>query len=65
MNDETKNMNNQTKYLESLDWDIEPERDLWPDIHSNIRFAGKPKLDDDINKADTLTLQARSEWLLA
>ena len=23
--------------------DIQPERDLWPDIKSNIRFAGKPE----------------------
>lgn len=29
--------------LMSLDWEIEPERDLWPDISSRIRFAGKPK----------------------
>ncbi len=37
-------MNDETKYLDKLDWDIEPDRDLWPDIHSNIRFAGKPSL---------------------
>jgi len=29
--------------LENLDWDIQPDRDLWPDIHANIRFAKKPK----------------------
>jgi len=37
-------MNDDTKYLDKLDWDIEPDRDLWPDIHSNIGFAGKPSL---------------------
>lgn len=25
--------------LQNLDWDIEPSRDLWPDISSKIRFA--------------------------
>lgn len=29
--------------LADLDWDIQPDKDLWPDIHSNIRFSGKPK----------------------
>lgn len=37
-------MSDNTKYLDKLIWDIEPERDLWPNVHSNIRFAGKPKL---------------------
>jgi hypothetical protein len=39
----TDSMNDQTKYLDTLNWDIEPGRDLWPDVHSNIRFAGKPE----------------------
>ena len=53
MNDETNNAKNKSA-LDSLKWDIEPERDLWPDIHSNIRFAGKPKLviDDEGTTAD-------------
>ena len=36
-------MNDKTKYLQTLNWDIQPDRDLWPDVHSNIRFAGKPE----------------------
>lgn len=39
--------------LEALDWDIQPDRDLWPDIHSNIRFAGKPKAMPEIEAART------------
>lgn len=44
MND---NVNKRTakQALDSLDWDVQPERDLWPDIHSNIRFSGKPQPD--------------------
>ncbi len=37
---------NEINYLDQLNWDIEPERDLWPEVHSNIRFAGKPLLLD-------------------
>jgi len=29
------------KDLTELDWDIQPSRDLWPDISSKIRFAEK------------------------
>jgi hypothetical protein len=29
--------------LMTLDWDVQPDRDLWADISSRIRFAGKPK----------------------
>lgn len=36
-------MNDDQNYTDQLDWDIQPERDLWPDIKSNIRFAGKPE----------------------
>ena len=52
--------NNSTKAaLESLDWDIQPERDLWPDIHSNIRFAGKPKQGTEENVvSDTANTRA-------
>ncbi len=28
---------------DDLGWDIQPERDLWPEIQSRIRFTGKPK----------------------
>lgn len=42
MNDE-RNTNSAQQDLSSLDWDVQPERDLWPDIHSNIRFSGKPQ----------------------
>lgn len=41
MNDKPKNT------LQDLDWDIQPDRDLWADIDSNIRFSGKPKRDLD------------------
>ena len=27
--------------LKDLEWDIQPDRDLWADIDSNIRFSGK------------------------
>lgn len=43
MNSKIKNMNDDIKYLDELEWDIQPDRDLWPDVHSNIRFAGKPQ----------------------
>jgi hypothetical protein len=35
-------MSDDIKYLDELNWDIAPQRDLWPYVHSNIRFAGKP-----------------------
>jgi hypothetical protein len=51
MNDKKQGMKNKqqgvdddVKYLDELNWDIQPDRDLWPDVHSNIRFAGKPEL---------------------
>jgi len=43
------------KYLGELNWDIQPERDLWPDIQSDIRFAGKPDL-----LVQSTTLQAQT-----
>lgn len=36
-----------TNTLHDLDWDIQPERDLWVDIESNIRFSGKPRRELD------------------
>ena len=33
------NTQNDNTSLPELEWDIQPERDLWPDIHSNIRFS--------------------------
>ena len=47
MNDKVKNT------LQDLDWEIQPERDLWADIDSNIRFSGKPKRDFDQPLAHT------------
>ncbi len=47
MNDQPKNT------LQGLDWDIQPERDLWADIDSNIRFSGKPKRDFSSSFTDT------------
>jgi len=40
-------MNDTHTDLDSLDWDIQPERDLWPDIKSNIEFSGKPQTIDN------------------
>ena len=54
MNDST-DKNSAQQALESLDWDVTPDRDLWPDIYSNIRFSGKPKLIDG-NDTATETL---------
>ncbi|MFT7525603.1 MAG: hypothetical protein ACI9LY_000743 [Arenicella sp.] len=31
------------QHMGELDWDIQPKRDLWPDISSKIRFADKRK----------------------
>ncbi len=42
MNDKPRNT------LHDLNWDIPPERDLWADIDSNIRFSGKPKREFDV-----------------
>jgi len=54
MNDKNDNMNDETKYLDELNWDIEPERDLWPDVHSNIRFAGKPKVEFEYEQPEAV-----------
>jgi len=56
MNDKRSNTTKQM--LDSLNWDIAPDRDLWPDINSNIRFAGKPNLEVDEMPSD---LAASSE----
>lgn len=32
---------NSSKVLPELDWDIQPDKDLWPDIHSTIRFTNR------------------------
>lgn len=31
------------KELAELEWEVEPERDLWPDIHAHIRFDKRAK----------------------
>lgn len=48
--------------LEALDWDVQPDRDLWPDIHSNIRFSGKPKAlpDVELDSQETATSKPKS-----
>lgn len=33
---------------DTIDWDIQPERDLWPDINSKIRFSGKPEAIEEL-----------------
>lgn len=48
MSNSTDNTNATTdlsQQLAELEWDIQPQRDLWPDIHSQIRFADKRKQD--------------------
>lgn len=49
MNEKTDNA------LQKLNWDIEPERDLWADIDSNIRFSGKPKRELEHSSTSVLT----------
>jgi hypothetical protein len=39
-------MKDENNIINDLDWDIQPERDLWPDIKSNIRFSGNPEVID-------------------
>lgn len=41
-----------------LDWDIQPQRDLWPDISSQIRFANKRKQHTPNNQ-----VQSNKPWL--
>jgi len=48
-----------TNTLHDLDWDIQPERDLWADIDSNIRFSGKPNRDFDTQLTDTSHTQTQ------
>jgi len=38
-NEPHNNENEAREALAKLDWDIQPERDLWPAISSNIRFT--------------------------
>ena len=42
MND-NKNNNQENRVLPDLDWNIEPDRDLWPGVQASIRFSGKAK----------------------
>ena len=60
MNDKIDNINDQEKFLDDLNWELEPERDLWPDIHSNIRFSGKPALNLEVNEPQAITASATS-----
>jgi len=55
MKEKTDHMNDETNYLDELNWDIQPEHDLWPDVHSNIRFAGKPKLRTELDQPEPIT----------
>lgn len=45
-------MKDDQNLLDELDWDIQPERDLWPDVESNIRFSGKPESRSEITSTD-------------
>lgn len=43
-NDNTKLNDSELNHrLSDLEWDIQPDRDLWPDISSRIRFAVKAR----------------------
>ena len=50
--------------IQDLDWDIQPSRDLWADIDSNIRFSGKPKreFDETVAKA-VIENSERKRWV--
>lgn len=50
--------------LKDLNWEIQPDRDLWADIDSNIRFSGLPKreLPGDIEAAETSSSR-RKPWV--
>ena len=55
--------------LKDLEWDIQPDRDLWADIDSNIRFSGKPQrlVDSMIEHNDSSlvnsTARTRKGWV--
>ena len=55
--------------LKDLEWDIQPGRDLWADIDSNIRFSGKPQrlVDSMIEHNDSSlvnsTARTRKGWV--
>jgi len=68
MNDDA-NKNSTKQLLDSLQWDTQPDRDLWPDIKSNIRFSGKPDQQPDIestplfaNADDQRTAKKTLSW---
>ena len=45
-----------------LDWDIQPRRDLWPDISSKIRFADKRKQHTPNSEANS-EARTNKPWL--
>ena len=51
------------RYLDQLHWDIEPARDLWPAVHSNIRFAAKPTFPAGLETATTSSVASGSRRL--
>jgi hypothetical protein len=63
INDRKDAVDDDVKYLDHLNWDIQPERDLWPDVHSNIRFAGKPKQDVKPSTLQTRKSAAQRLWM--
>jgi hypothetical protein len=60
MSNKQQSLNDETKYLDKLNWDIQPERDLWPDVHSNIRFAGKPEVFVEAQDSQSLPSASKS-----
>lgn len=60
-------MRDDDNIIKELEWDIQPERDLWPDIKSNIRFAGKPEAvdssSDPVVSIDNNVAAKRRPWV--
>lgn len=54
----------QTNSLKDLNWAIQPDRDLWADIDSNIRFSGLPKREAASETTSEKTgLERRRPWV--
>jgi cytochrome c-type biogenesis protein CcmH/NrfG len=49
-----------SKRIAELDWEVEPRRDLWPDIHSKIRFAERAQPPTDPSVVASQHLPQRS-----
>lgn len=63
MRESKDNTSSDANYLDQLNWDIQPERDLWPDVHSNIRFASKPKLATSVDDVLVNSSTTQRLWM--